>query len=623
MTLGAEHEQAAIGLHLLAFGQHFGLDPGFGGLALRPFRHAGQFAGDAGFLIAAQLDVSPTAGHVGGNGDGADAAGVFHDHGFLLVITGVEHHVLDVLLLQIVRQHLALFDRDGANQHRLAAFLGAADGLHDRLELVFGVLVEFVVHILAEHRHVGGNFHHVQLVDVEEFRGFGGRRAGHAAQLGIHAEIILEGDAGQRLVFRHDLHAFLGLHRLVQTFGPAAAIHHAAGEFIDDGHLAIAHDIIRVAAEDDDGAQRLVQVVHHLRILEIIEILAFQQPGGGEHALHLLGAGFGENNGLLLLIDLDILAHQFLHHGVDLGVELRLVVGGAGDDQRGAGFIDQHAIDFIDHGEIERPLHHLLARVFHVVAQIIEAEFIVGAVGDVTRIGGAARLIIQVGHNHADTEAQEAIDLAHPLRIAAGEIIIHRHHVHALAGQGIQIDRQRRHQRLAFAGAHFGDFAAMQHDAADHLHIEMPHAQHALGGFTHGGKGFGQDVVQRLAGFELSLQLGRLRLQLVIGKRTDLVFQTSDAHDDRPQRLQIAIIRRPENRLRDLVQPEHENPDLAKPWRAARNRVARYTGGMVGDVGSVTLFVNEAAASCPRLARRLSRRKPKSTARRTRGYWRV
>jgi hypothetical protein len=71
--------------------------------------------------------------------------------------------------------------------------------------------------------------------------------------------------------------------------------------------------------------------------------------------------------------------------------------------------------------------------------------------------------------------------------------------VHALAGQRVQVDRQRRGQRLALAGAHLGDLAVVQHHAADQLHVEVAHAEHALAGLAHHGEGFGQQVVERLA----------------------------------------------------------------------------------------------------------------------------
>jgi hypothetical protein len=52
-------------------------------------------------------------------------------------------------------------------------------------------------------------------------------------------------------------------------------------------------------------------------------------------------------------------------------------------------------------------------------------------------------------------------------------------------------------QRLAFAGFHFGDFALVQHHAADQLHVEMAHVEDAAAGFADYGEGFDQQVVER------------------------------------------------------------------------------------------------------------------------------
>jgi hypothetical protein len=93
------------------------------------------------------------------------------------------------------------------------------------------------------------SFHDLELVDVEQFVGFGQRRAGHAGELFVHPEIVLEGNRGQRLVFRLNLHVFLGFQRLMQAFGIAAPLHHAAGELVDDDDLAVADDVILVARE--------------------------------------------------------------------------------------------------------------------------------------------------------------------------------------------------------------------------------------------------------------------------------------------------------------------------------------------------------------------------------------
>ena len=67
-------------------------------------------------------------------------------------------------------------------------------------------------------------------------------------------------------------------------------------------------------------------------------------------------------------------------------------LAGAGNDQRGAGFVDQDGIDFVDDGEVVPALHAIVQVELHVVAQVVEAEFVVGAVGDVGSIGFAALL---------------------------------------------------------------------------------------------------------------------------------------------------------------------------------------------------------------------------------------
>ena len=79
------------------------------------------------------------------------------------------------------------------------------------------------------------------------------RRAGHARELRIHAEIILEGDRGERLVLGLDLDAFLGLDRLVKAVRPAPPVHHPAGELVDDDDLVVLDDIIDVPLEHDVG----------------------------------------------------------------------------------------------------------------------------------------------------------------------------------------------------------------------------------------------------------------------------------------------------------------------------------------------------------------------------------
>ena len=73
--------------------------------------------------IAAEQNVGAAAGHVSGDGDHAFASGLGDDFGFALVVLGIQHHVLDALFLQQVREALGFLDRRGADQHRLAGFV--------------------------------------------------------------------------------------------------------------------------------------------------------------------------------------------------------------------------------------------------------------------------------------------------------------------------------------------------------------------------------------------------------------------------------------------------------------------------------------------------------------------
>ena len=118
-------------------------------------------------------------------------------------------------------------------------------------------------------------------------------------------------------------------------------------------------------------------------------------------------------------------------------------------------------------------LDHFLQPILHVVAQIVEAELVIGAVGDVAVVGLLAFGVVEPVHDGAGGESEEAVDLAHPFGVSLGEIVVDGDHVHAAPGEGIEIDRQRGDQGLAFAGLHLGDLALVQDHAADELHVEM------------------------------------------------------------------------------------------------------------------------------------------------------
>ncbi len=95
-------------------------------------------------------------------------------------------------------------------------------------------------------------------------------------------------------------------------------------------------------------------------------------------------------------------------------------------------------------------------------------------------------------NHHTNAHAEERVDLAHPFGVTACEVVIDGHDMHTLAGERVQVGRERGHQGLTLAGTHLGDLAVVQHHAADQLHIEMAHVQRAPGGLAHHGEGLMQ-----------------------------------------------------------------------------------------------------------------------------------
>jgi len=574
VALGADDvEPAGLEHALLEIGD-LGADRGGLRVALRAFLHAGKIVRDPHVGIAAELDVGTAAGHVGGDGDRAGHAGLRDDIGFLLVEAGVQHgeglgrltlagssidrlqrgrvgevDELVARLLQHLGDQLRALDRGGADQHRLAILLRGLDLADDAADLLLEGAIDLVILVLAGDGNVGRDLDDLELVDLKELVGLGRRRAGHAGELLVQAEIVLEGDRGQRRVLGLDGDVLLGFQRLVQALRIAPARHHAAGELVDDHHFVVADDVVLVAGEQRMRAQRLIDVMDQRDVMGVIEIALFQYSGLAQQFLDMIVARFRQCHGALLLVDLVIGRDEARQNLVDRDIEIRLVVERAGDDQRRAGFVDQDRVDLVDDREMVAALAHLRDVVFHVVAEIVEAELVVRAVGDVAGIGALALLVVEPVHDDADGQAEEVVELGHPLGVAPGEIVVDRDDMDALAFERIEIGRQGRDQRLAFAGLHLGDGALVQHHAADELDVIGPLAEHALGRLAHRGEGRNQEVVELLALGDLLLELLGARLQSLVAQRGDLRLQGVDRGDAGLVALDAAVIRRAEEFL--------------------------------------------------------------------------
>ena len=171
-----------------------------------------------------------------------------------------------------------------------------------------------------------------------------------------------------------------------------------------------------------------------------------------EHLLDFFPALIGDGDVLVLLInyvvagqDLGLVgtrieffaALQLGNEAVNPEVLVSGFFAGAADDERRAGFVNQDAVNFVHDGEVVAALHAHGEIKLHVVAQVIEAEFVVGAIGDVGSVGRTALIVIQLVHNYADREPKEAVKFAHPFGVALGQVIVHRDHMHAAAAERV------------------------------------------------------------------------------------------------------------------------------------------------------------------------------------------
>ncbi len=484
------------------------------------------------------LDVDAAARHVRRNRDGTDEAGVDDDLGLARVLLRVQDVVRNALALEQLTEVLRRLDGDRADEHRLALLVALLDVLDDRVELRLDGLEDEVVLVVARDGDVGRDLHDVQVVDLDELLLLRLRGTRHAAELLVEAEVVLQGDRGERLMLFLDRNAFLGLDRLVEALAPAPALHDAAGELVDDLHFVVLHDVVDVALVERLRLERLDQVVDELDVRRVVEVVDL------ERALDLLDSRLARSDRLVLLVvEVVVLGLQRLvlelralglraverlddprHLVVGLGCGRRF----AGDDQRRARFVDQDRVDLVHDRVLVTALHDALEADRHVVAQVVEAELRVGAVRDVGVVGRAALLerhvVLDIGDRHAEPLEHAAV----PRGVALGEVVVDRDEVNAGGRKRVQVERHARDERLTFTGLHLGDVAFVEDDAAHHLHVEDALVGLAHARLAHGRKGFEQEVFERLAVREALPELDRLPAQLLVRELLELGLEGRD-----------------------------------------------------------------------------------------------
>ena len=225
--------------------------------------------------VTAQDDVGTAPGHVGGNRDGFRSSGLRDDFSFARVLLGVQHVVRQLGFGQNRRQQLGVFNRCRTDQYRLTTLVAILDVGQHRLVFLLVGLVDLILSILALIRPILRNHHGFQTVDFLELVRFRVGSTGHAGQLAVHAEIILERDRRQRLVFVLNLDVLFGFDCLMQAIRPAPPGHQPTGEFIDDHDFVVLHDVVLILVIQHVGPQRCIQMMNQRDIGGVVQRCAF------------------------------------------------------------------------------------------------------------------------------------------------------------------------------------------------------------------------------------------------------------------------------------------------------------------------------------------------------------
>ncbi len=348
----------------------------------------------------------------------------------------------------------------------------------------------------------------------------------------------------------------------MEAVGPAPSRHQAAGELVDDQHLPFLYHVVHVPLEQGMGAQTLVDVVKDLHIARIVEVVHL------EELFHLEHPFLGEGGGLGLLVygeiagvglplarqgvRLDLLHLPLLEERddpVDDVVLVGRILGRSRDNERGPRLVDQDRVHLVDDGIVEIALYVILQGKLHVVPEIVEAELVVGPVGDVGIVRLAPLVVVQAVDDHPHRKAEEAVEPPHPLGVAFCQVVVDRHHVDAAPGQGIEVGGQGCHQGLPLTGLHLGDLAGIEHHPADQLDVEVAHPQHPLPCLAANGKRLGKERVDRFPAGVTLLELAGFIAQLIVGKLGQLLLQGADPLHYRPELLQLPLVLAPDNLL--------------------------------------------------------------------------
>ena len=135
------------------------------------------------------------------------------------------------------------------------------------IPLVAFVQINFVVFVFTCYRFVGRNNNDIQVVNLTEFNCFGCSGTGHARQLVVHAEKVLESNGCKRAVSLCNADMLFCFDSLMQTVTVAATFKNTSGKFINNLNCTVFYDIVYIVVVQYVCTDCLCKVVNKLKVL--------------------------------------------------------------------------------------------------------------------------------------------------------------------------------------------------------------------------------------------------------------------------------------------------------------------------------------------------------------------
>ena len=280
----------------------------------------------------------------------------------------------------------------------------------------------------------------------------------------------------------------------------------------------------------------LIYIVHKIGIFGIckvfnaeISLCLARTSGGKDGVSRLLIDDIICIEIVLLLLGIDLLGYklaQRAREAVGSLIHIGRLIACTRDYKRCSCFVYEDRVYLVHDRKRVTSLHHSLLIDDHIVAEIVEAEFVICSVGNISLI---CRLLVSVAHsgdNETCTQSHKSVCSAHFLTVAARKIIVDCYDMNTVTCKRVEVCRESCNESFTLTGLHFCNSALMEHDTAEQLHVEGSLSKHTPVSLSYRRKCIGKNIVKRFACRKSFLKCRCYCLQLLVGHSRIFISQS-------------------------------------------------------------------------------------------------